>query len=282
MVALRRKYLRKLKQLREDKFDIHFLDESYINAHHTCDSEWQSDTKKRAIPTGKGKRIIIAHIGSYNKGLLENGQLIFESKSKDENGDYHKDMDSHEFENWIRNTVVPSLDNKSCLVMDNAAYHNVTNPDDKVPTKSMKKGSMIAWLDKHGVDHTTAKTKADLLAIVNASDQSKVKYFRVDQYLREHGHTSLRLPPYHPQLNPIELVWAEMKKKVALANTTFQLRDVKRHTIDALSSISPEFWQKCEDHVKSIEEKYWQSDGLNFPEQPSVIVNLMDDISDSE
>ena len=35
MVALRAKYLRKLKDLREKEYDIYFLDESYINAHHT-------------------------------------------------------------------------------------------------------------------------------------------------------------------------------------------------------------------------------------------------------
>ena len=82
IVALRAKYLRKLKQLREDNnCDIHFLDESYINAHHTCNKEWQSETQQRVIPTGKGKRLIIAHIGSNEKGLIPNGELIFESKS---------------------------------------------------------------------------------------------------------------------------------------------------------------------------------------------------------
>ena len=35
MVALGAKYLRKLKDLREKEYDTYFLDESYINAHHT-------------------------------------------------------------------------------------------------------------------------------------------------------------------------------------------------------------------------------------------------------
>ena len=50
MVALRAKYLRKLKDLREKEYDIYFLDESYMNAHHTCEKEWQSATQQRAIP----------------------------------------------------------------------------------------------------------------------------------------------------------------------------------------------------------------------------------------
>ena len=51
----------------------------------------------------------MAHCGSYGKRPLENCALIFESKSKDEHGDYHKDMDSGIFEKWIRETVVPAL-----------------------------------------------------------------------------------------------------------------------------------------------------------------------------
>ena len=81
-------------------------------------------------------------------------------------------------------------------------------------------------------------------------------------------------PPYHPQLNPIELIWAEMKKHVALANTTFKLKDIKQHTKDALSSISKEYWQKCERHVRTIEEKYWAKDGLDMPQQAKVVISL--------
>lgn len=284
MVALRAKYLRKLKELRADNnCDIYFLDESYINAHHTCNKEWQSETQQRVIPTGKGKRLIIAHIGSYEKGLIPNGELIFESKSKDENGDYHKDMDSNEFEKWICDTVVPRFDKKSCIVMDNAPYHNVTNPEDKVPKMYMKKADIIAWLDKHDIDHSICKTKKQLLEVVNASEISKTQVFRIDRYLQDRGHVPLRLPPYHPQLNPIELIWAEMKKHVALANTTFKLKDIKQHTKDALSSISKEYWQKCERHVRTIEEKYWAKDGLDMPQQAKVVISLDSmDTTDSE
>ena len=48
------------------------------------EKEWQSNDGrvKRNVPSGKGKRLIIAHCGSRDKGLIENGELIFESKSK--------------------------------------------------------------------------------------------------------------------------------------------------------------------------------------------------------
>ena len=46
---------------------------------------------------------------------------------------------------------------KTCLVMDNASYHNVISPEDKVPKMSMKKDIIIAWLLKQGIDHNSAK-----------------------------------------------------------------------------------------------------------------------------
>ena len=95
--------------------------------------------------------------------------------------------------------------------MDNASYHTVINPEDKVPTMSSNKTMMTAWLEKHEIDHTAAKTKRDLLQLINNSEKSKATIFRISHILEEHGHTSLRLPPYHPQLNPIELIWAEIK-----------------------------------------------------------------------
>ena len=113
MVSLRSSYLRKLKKFRSANYEILYLDESYINAHHTCTKEWQSESIKREIPSGKGKRIIIGHCGSYDKGLLGNSQLIFESKCKDENGDFHKDMNYDEFYKWICHTVVPNLSKKN-------------------------------------------------------------------------------------------------------------------------------------------------------------------------
>ena len=135
--ALRAKYLRKLKEFREKNYEIFFLDESYINAHHVFEKEWQStdDSIKRKVPTGKGKRLIIGHCVSSEKGLIKDGELIFKSKSNDEYGDYHKDMDNIEFNKWIKEKVVPSFTKKSCLIMDNASYHFIFDDEDKIPNR---------------------------------------------------------------------------------------------------------------------------------------------------
>ena len=104
--------------------------------------------------------------------------------------------------------------------------------------------------------------------------------FHIDKYLKSKGHVCLRLPPYHPQLNPIELVWAEIKRLLALQNTTFKLNNIEKLTKEAISEINKEFWNKCENHVHKIEEEYWQKEGLQFI-QPTTIINVFES-SDSE
>lgn len=36
--------------------------------------------------------------------------------------------------------------------------------------------------------------------------------------LEDHGHNVLKLPPYHPELNLIELIWAKLKTQVEKEN----------------------------------------------------------------
>jgi hypothetical protein len=50
--------------------------------------------------------------------------------------------------------------------------------------------------------------------------------YKVDGIVAEHNHNILRLPPYHPELNPVELIWATVKDWVAQNNTTFRMDDV--------------------------------------------------------
>lgn len=41
--------------------------------------------------------------------------------------------------------------------------------------------------------------------------------------IRDAGHEVLRLPPYNPDLNPIEMVWATVKQYLATINVTLKL-----------------------------------------------------------
>jgi hypothetical protein len=99
------------------------------------------------VPCSNGQRLIIAHAGNRRNELLKNCELMFVSKSKD-NQDYHNEMNGHIFRKWIEETVIPLLDVPSCLVIDNAVYHNAVFPEDKVPTSSSTKDEIKMWLKR--------------------------------------------------------------------------------------------------------------------------------------
>lgn len=64
----------------------------------------------------------------------------------------------------------------------------------------------------------------------------------------------IRLPPYHCQYNPTELIWAQIKKYVVTNNTTFKMEDVKRLTKEAIEKITVEDWKKCVHHAEEYQE----------------------------
>ena len=95
--------------------------------------------------------------------------------------------------------------------MDNAKYHNM-EIDKKLNTASP--GSYIVnWLSQHGVDYNYSDSRNKLLQLTKTANHEKC--YIVDEIVMKHGHLPLRLPPYHPDLNPIELVWGEIKGEVA-------------------------------------------------------------------
>lgn len=86
------------------------------------------------------------------------------------------------------------------------------------------------------------------------------KEYELDAFVESHGHSILRLPPYHPDLNPIELMWATVKQYVAAHNVTFKMEDVLRLSEEKFLQITPESWAAPCDHVKQLEEEYWNSE----------------------
>jgi transposase len=52
------------------------------------------------------------------------------------------------------------------------------------------------------------------------------KLYAVDSLMAHHGHSMLRLPPFHPELNSVEKIWARVKNYVA-TDVTFKFDDMR-------------------------------------------------------
>lgn len=106
-----RNYLYDIRKYRQEGRQIYYLYETWLNAGDCVDRVWKDDTvlfKHDAFnkglttgstnPTGKGKRLIILHIGS-GKEFLPGGLLCFESKKND--AEYHDEMNGDNFKEWF-------------------------------------------------------------------------------------------------------------------------------------------------------------------------------------
>ncbi|XP_049883814.1 uncharacterized protein LOC126379181 [Pectinophora gossypiella] len=279
-------YIHKISDYRKENKKIYYLDETWVNEGHTVDHVWMDDDIKssrdaflRGLSTGlknpaKGRRLIVTHIGNEN-GFLEGADWVFEAKKSD--GDYHGEMDSHNFEKWFQETL-EKIEPGSVIVMDNASYHS--RKVDLLPNMGWRKTDIQNWLQSKNIDFEENEIKAQLLQKIN-----KMRYQQkhVDEMAAKKDIIVLRLPPYHCELNPIELIWAQMKSYVARNNKSFKMAEVKKLLSESMARIGKEQWTACVNHVLKEEEKMKRLEGLiddaTDGVTPKFIIHISEDSS---
>ncbi|XP_025194218.1 uncharacterized protein LOC112593854 [Melanaphis sacchari] len=101
----------------------------------------------------------------------------------------------------------------------------------------------------------------------NANSLKKYKplheEYIIDEVAKEHDKIVLRLPPYHCELNPIELAWSWIKNYVRMNNTTFKLQDVQELLKKTVDNVTSEMWMNFISHVIKEEDKFWKIDFLS-------------------
>lgn len=226
-------------------------------------------------PSGKGRRLVVSHIGS-EEGFVDDGLLVFEAKKGLD--DYHKEMNAEKYEDWLKN-IIPKLKDNSVLVIDNAPYH--TRKLELLPTSNWRKGQIQDWLKSKNINYEETMLKCELLEITRKHKKAYEKYV-VDEMAAERGVTILRLPPYHCELNPIELVWAQVKGHVAKNNKTFKLNEVRSLFEEGLRQVTPQRWKDCITHVIKVEDKMCQLGHIVDGITDRFIIEVGDDSEDSE
>lgn len=213
--------------------------------------------------------MIIVHAGSA-QGFVQDALLIYKSGNK--TGDYHGDMDYINYKRWLIETLIPNLPTNSVVVLDNANYHNVRSV--RYPTTSSRKLDMVEWLNGRNIAYDAKFTKPELYNLIK---QHKPKYteYSIDEIFANAHHTVLRLPPYHPELNPIEKIWGIVKNRVASRNITFNIKDVETLAREEFSKITVEEWAATCRHVEGIEKNYIQREHImdDYAEEFIIQVN---------
>ena len=179
----------------------------------------------------------------------ENDSEIAESIPFEE--DYHDSMDGESYKCYFEKSICQNIPKHSVIVLDNAPYHSKNM--ENYPTGKWRKQQFVDWFTEKNITFPDKALRAELWTLVK-SEREKFPDKVMETVAEEYGHEILRLPPYHCELNPIELAWAAEKNYVAGENKDMSLDSVEKLFRKKREELPEDFWRKCVEHVKKIEE----------------------------
>lgn len=169
-------------------------------------------------------------------------ELIWQGLNVEE--DYHKSVDGDVFISWVENRLIPAYkaiykNKKMVLVLDNAPYHHCHPADWKNPNQ-MTKLEIASWLVDQNFEQIEvfregqkrtfglaslfanrsskyAPTVEEMKHVMkqHLAEHPELNRTRLQEIFNKHGYQLIFTPPYTPQVQPIELVWAHVKNYVA-------------------------------------------------------------------
>jgi transposase len=119
------------------------------------------------------------------------------------------------FRKWFTEQLLPNIPQNSLIIMNNAPYHKVLTAE-AFPKSSHSISKLQEWLTHNEIPWRKDMLKIELYDL--CSRFAPKPEFMLDKLASEQGHTILRTPPYHPELQPIEVCWAVVKGHVAAHN----------------------------------------------------------------
>ncbi|EEY59561.1 uncharacterized protein PITG_12133 [Phytophthora infestans T30-4] len=111
------------------------------------------------------------------------------------------------------------------------------------------------WLEENEIWYDTSYTKAELMMLVRANKPKPI--YRVTEIARPFGHLVYFTPPYHPELQPIELIWANIKGQIA-NNPASNMDELKNKINDGFASLTSSTWTKAYTHAQKYETRYME------------------------
>ncbi|KOB70671.1 Uncharacterized protein OBRU01_14843 [Operophtera brumata] len=253
-------YLQAITKYRAEGRPAVFVDASYVDTTRT--------TEGTAKGSKKGERVMIVHAAS-DAGFLPNALLMFKAGTKsDDNKNYDK---------WLRTQLIPNLPENAVVVVSKAPYFNKS--EDAAPTSTSKRFIMESWLLEKGIPYYSTMLKPQLYKLI-CTYKCGFKQYKIDGILNENNHPVMRLPPYHPDLNPLEMVWAALKDYVA-GKTARSVEAAKQLVHQKIIEINDEVSVLCK-KTKSTEEEYSQSDVVIDTLTDEITIHVSDNESDDE
>jgi len=265
VVLARRRYLRRKIGNRNNDGSLKrpevYLDETYINKNHSDQFTWylEEDGPWVNKPSGKGPRVIVVHAITVN-GWVDNAQLVFDANRR--TGDYHGQMNWGNFSKWFETQLLLNIPENSLIILDNASYHNVF-VENAFPVSTTRKEVLCDWLERNGIPWTTDMLKPELYELCKRL--APMPEYKLNQIAKTAGHSILRTPQYHPELQPIETCWGVVKNYMA-THCDFTMKNFREQLPFAFGKVKPMTCKSLIAKVVKQEEKYWAEDSRLYEE----------------
>ena len=214
-----------------------------------------------------------------------------------EPADYHDTLDGEKFLQWMRNRLIPAFQKKysrrkkMVLILDNAKYHHARG-DDWVSASKMSKVDCGTFLRRVGVPSITtedgvvipsSKFTADVRGAAGGGPTAALLKTVVAEYIKSHPTINSTLvaqlmvekkyglvytPPYESWQQPIELVWARVKHKVAQqARVGRRWQETAEQTRTALTEMTVETCRNIIRHTEDMMDEWLKTDAAGSLKQ---------------
>ena len=262
IIAQRENFIKTMREYRAAGRTIYYTDETWANKKLTPSGTWtyRSLRARLNVPSLKGARIIVAHVGSRDSGLVQDASLVFLGKKK--TGDYHGEMSSDLWLKWLGDNVLEKIQG-GVLVVDRAPYHMKLIAESRPASSKMRKAEVVAWLEQHEpAPEDRSATWRQQTTVPELREQGVI-HLPTPRYLVQDLAAGVYVsvifsPVAHPELNPIEMVWATVKVSLRRANVTFTTSRLQELVNIEFAKISAEAWGRYEDHTIGMENHYME------------------------
>lgn len=102
-------------------------------------------------------------------------------------------------------------------------------------------------LEERGI-HTRTLKADDMRKILSQHDDFRDEKSLLEQVLTKRGHISIFLPKFHPELNPIEQFWAQLKRYTR-AHFKYNIQSLRKNVPDAYETVSLE---NIQNHFRKV------------------------------
>ena len=288
IISMREEYIRGFFENREkEHLKEIYIDESFVRDIVQSRSFWMTEEEQKqrsvSISSIRNQIAIVGAIGedgwtgvhydslehdlrqSNHQFTFSAGGIFYFKTLNPDRRDPHTCFTAQSFHDYFLTNLLPSLKESSLLIMDRAPYHTKVAESDFNIRKATKQ-DLLEFLLEKGVLVDSRGSLQELRYRVLSIFPNPRTYLEIEA--EEAGHKVLFTPPYHPELNPIELAWAMVKRPIsekAQPDTNYICEQILPRSF---ALVTPHVAAKLFSHVEGVLSKFRQEIPIKIEDGP--------------